>query len=168
MNPFPDPPVNAPKVSVGGMAAGQTAGAGRFLLEQMLGQGGMGVVWLAQDRLLRERVALKFLPPQIAFDPVALQNLRREALQARKLSHPNIVRIHDLIDSPDEPPFICMEYVDGPTLHSLRAGEASHVLRWQFLAPLVRQLCSALDYAHGEKTVHRDIKPANLMLALGG
>jgi len=168
MNPFPEPPVNAPKVSVGGLAAGQTAGAGRFLLERMLGQGGMGVVWLAQDRLLRERVALKFLPPQIAFDPAALQSLRREALQARKLSHPNIIRIHDLIDSPDEPPFICMEYVDGPTLHALRAEQPKQVLSWEFLSPLVCQLCSALDYAHGEKTIHRDIKPANLMLAANG
>lgn len=168
MNPFPDPPVNAPKTSPGGLAAGQVAGAGRFLLERMLGQGGMGVVWLAQDRLLRERVALKFLPPQIAFDPAALQSLRREALQARKLSHPNIIRIHDLIDSPDEPPFICMEYVDGPTLHALRAEQPKQVLSWEFLSPLVRQLCSALDYAHGEKTIHRDIKPANLMLAADG
>lgn len=168
MNPLPDPAVNAGKVTVAGLATGQVAGAGRFLLQRVIGQGGMGVVWLAHDRLLREDVALKFLPPQIAFDPAALLGLRREALSARKLSHPNLVRIHDLIDAPDEPPFLCMEYVDGPTLHALRSQQPHQVLSWEFLEPLVRQLCSGLAYAHGERTIHRDIKPANLMLTAEG
>jgi serine/threonine protein kinase len=168
MNPLSDPAVNAAKASVLGLCPGQVAGAGRFLLERVLGQGGMSVVWLARDRLLRETVALKYLPPQISFDPAALQGLRHEALQARKLSHPNIIRIHDLIDAPEEPPFICMEYVDGPTLHGLRANSTGQVLAWDFLAPLVKQLCEALEYAHGEKIIHRDLKPANLMVGSGG
>jgi serine/threonine protein kinase len=118
--------------------------------------------------LLRELVALKFLPPQICFDPAALEGLRRETLRARKLSHPHIIRIHDLNDVPDEPTFISMEYVDGPNLHALRAHRPSRVLTWKFLAPLVRQLCLALDYAHGERVIHRDLKPANLMLESNG
>jgi serine/threonine protein kinase len=65
----------------------------------------MGIVWLAHDTRLREPVALKFLPPQVAFDAAALNDLRRETMRSRKLSHPNIVRIHDLNEGKNEPPF---------------------------------------------------------------
>ena len=139
-------------------------GGGRYVLKQMLGQGGMGVVWLVYDKRLRESAALKFLPTQIAADAAAFDDLRRETLRSRKLSHPNIIRIHDLYEAPGELAFISMEYVDGPDLHFLRANRPTKVLPWNFLRPLVRQLCAALDYAHGEKVIHRDLKPANLML----
>ena len=157
-----------PVPSAGGLTAGQTVGAGRFLLKKQLGFGGMGVVWLAHDLRLGEPVALKFLPPQIAHDPAALEDMRRETLRARKLSHPNIIRIHDFIQPENEPPFIAMEYVDGPNLHFVREARHTKVLPWSFLAPIVRQLCAALDYAHSEKVVHRDLKPANLMLDSSG
>lgn len=146
------------------LAPGQKVGGNRYVLKRILGQGGMGVVWLAQDRLLRDSVALKFLPPQICFDPSALEGLRRETLQARRLSHPNILRIHDLVDVANEPTFISMEYVDGVDLHTLRANRPGKVLTWHFVEPLLRQLCLALDYAHGERIIHRDLKPANLMI----
>src|SRR5262245_17420669 len=146
------------------LESGQTVGGGRFLLKRMLGQGGMGVVWLAHDRLLRESVALKFLPPQICFDPEAIAGLRRETLRARRLSHPNILRVHDLVDQPGEPSFICMEFVEGSNLHVVRSHHPRKVLRWDYLAPLLRQVASALDYAHAEGIIHHDIKPANLML----
>ena len=145
MNSLPDVPPFAGKASVGGLSPGQSAGGGRYLLKKVLGQGGMSVVWLAHDRLLREPVALKFLPPQISFDPAALDGLRRETLRSRRLSHPHIVRIHDLVDARDEPTFISMEYVDGPDLHTLRARRHGRVLPWEFLEPLVRQLCAALE-----------------------
>ena len=154
--------------SVGGLAAGQAVGGGRYLLKRVLGQGGMAVVWLADDKLLREPVALKFLPPQFCFDPAGMEGLRRETLRTRRLTHPNIIRIHDLHDLPDEPVFISMEYVDGPNLHVLRAESQSKVLSWEFLAPLFRQLVSALEYAHGENIIHRDLKPANLLVDRNG
>ena len=94
--------------------------------------------------------------------------MRRETLRARKLSHPNIIRIHDFIQPENEPPFIAMEYVDGPNLHFVREARHTKVLPWAFLVPIVRQLCGALDYAHSEKVVHRDLKPANLMLDSSG
>src|SRR5947209_5903478 len=141
-SPEPPPP------SAGNLRVGQVVGGGRYLLKQILGQGGMGVVWLAHDIRLREAVALKFLPAHIAFDRAALDDLRRETLRSRKLSHPNIVRIHDLNEAPNEPTFISMEYVDGPNLHNLRANRPAKVLSWKFLTPLVRQLCLALEYAH--------------------
>ena len=78
------------------LTAGSRVGGGRFTLLRLLGQGGMGVVWLARDEHLRENVALKFLPPEIRHDAVALDDLRRETSRSRKLTHPHIVRIHDL------------------------------------------------------------------------
>src|SRR5215207_8065172 len=152
----------------GGLLSGQTVGGGRYLLKRVLGQGGMAVVWLADDKLLREPVALKFLPPQLCFDPAGMDGLRRETLRTRRLTHPNIIRIHDLHDLPDEPVFISMEYVDGPNLHILRAESPGKVLSWEFLAPLFRQLVSALDYAHNENIIHRDLKPANLLVDKNG
>ncbi len=142
---------------------GFLVGNGRFTLVRLIGRGGMGVVWLARDESLREDVALKFLPPEIRFDAVALDDLRRETARARKLTHPNIIRIHDLYKDEREA-FISMEFIDGPNLGDLRIGQPERVFSWKFLEPLVKQLCEALDYAHGEKVVHRDLKPANMML----
>src|SRR5207237_664221 len=85
-----------------------------------------------------------------------------------KLSHPNIIRIHDLHRHSGEDPFIAMEYVDGATLHALRFSWPIQVIPWTVLAPLTKQLCDALDYAHGEKIIHRDLKPSNLMLDSNG
>jgi len=78
------------------LKAGQSAGSGRYLLKKFLGQGGMGIVWLAQDKHLGGEVALKFLPGQLRLDSSALDDLRQETLKSRKLTHPNIIRIHDL------------------------------------------------------------------------
>lgn len=146
---------------------GFLVGNGRFTLVRLIGRGGMGVVWLARDESLREDVALKFLPPEIRFDAVALDDLRRETARARKLTHPNIIRIHDLYKDEREA-FISMEFIDGPNLGDLRIGQPERVFSWKFLEPLVKQLCEALDYAHGEKVVHRDLKPANMMLDARG
>ncbi|MEK7675584.1 MAG: protein kinase [Verrucomicrobiota bacterium] len=146
------------------LRADQRAGASRYTLIRQLGQGGMGVVWLAQDERLGEPVALKFLPPEIRADLGALDDLRRETLKSRKLSHPHIVRIHDLHEVEGEPAFISMEYVEGSTLTAWRVQQDQRVLSWEQLQPLVKQLCEALDYAHGEKVIHRDLKPSNLML----
>jgi serine/threonine protein kinase len=144
-------------------AASQKVGGGRYCLRRILGRGGMGVVWLAQDERLKNEVALKFLPPQIRSDPVMVDDLRRETARSQKLTHPNIIRIHDLYEDEDDA-FISMEYVDGLTLASLRVQEAGRVLSWRFLEPVIRQLCEALEYAHTEQIIHRDLKPANLMV----
>lgn len=142
---------------------GFLAGNGRFTMVRSIGRGGMGVVWLARDESLREDVALKFLPTEIRFDAVALDDRRRETARRRKLTHPNIIRIHDLFKDEREA-FISMEYVDGPNLSDLRLEQSERVFTWKYLEPLVKQLCEALDYAHSEKVIHRDLKPANMML----
>jgi serine/threonine protein kinase len=147
---------------------GQRFGNGRFVLVRFLGRGGMGEVWLAQDERLHESVALKFLPSEIRGDPVALDDLRRETARSHKLTHPNIVRIHDLHEDPDGTAFIVMEYIDGPMLAALRLQQSNRVFAWDFLRPLLEQLCAALHYAHGEKVIHRDLKPANIMVDSNG
>ncbi|NBV25545.1 MAG: serine/threonine protein kinase [Proteobacteria bacterium] len=101
-------------------------------------------------------------------DANALDELRRETQKSRKLTHPNIVRIHDFVRLEGEPPFICMEFVEGTTLSSLKVEQPHRVFDWDYLKPLVTQLCLALDYAHSEGVVHRDLKPANMMVDTRG
>ena len=93
------------------LTAGQKVGGRRFTLVRQLGQGGMGAVWLAQDERLSEPVALKFLPAEIRGDSTALADLRRETRKSRQLTHPNIIRIHDIVETEGETSFISMEYV---------------------------------------------------------
>ena len=148
---------------VSSLQPGWLVGGGRYTLVRQLQQGGRGVVWLAEDEQLKERVALKFLTPEIAQDPVALEDLKRETARARKLTHPNIVRIHDLFKT-DSEAFISMEFIEGANLHDLRHDQPGGVFTWEQLQALARQLCDALDYAHAEGVIHRDLKPANLLL----
>lgn len=138
--------------------------AGRFELLKHIGAGGIGTVWLAQDERLNERVALKFLSVTFRNDPTALANLRKETQKSRKLSHPNILRIHDLYESPDEPAFISMEYVEGTDLAHLQRQQPNCIFTWEFLQPIVKQFCEALEYAHSEGVIHRDLKPSNMIL----
>ena len=148
--------------------ANDLAGGGRYSLVRELGRGARGVVWLARDQHLEEQVALKRLPPELAADPVALGDLKREVQKAHRLSHPNIIRIHDLVQLPDEQPFIAMEFVDGADLAAYRAQQPGGFYRWENLAPLALQMCDALTYAHQQHIVHRDIKPANMMITREG
>jgi serine/threonine protein kinase len=93
----------------GRLQPGRMVGGGRFTLVRAIGRGGMGEVWLAQDERLHEPVALKFLPLEVRADPVALDDLRRETARSHRLTHPNIVHIHDLHEEPGGRPFIAME-----------------------------------------------------------
>lgn len=150
------------------LAPGQLVGHGRYELKRMLDKGGMSSVWLAEDSRLHEKVALKFLPPEILNDPVALQEMQRETTKSRKFSHPNIIRIYDLHESPGEVPFISMEFVEGENLHNLSGLQPRGIYTWEQLKPLVGQLCEALTYAHDEGVIHRDLKPANMMVDAKG
>ena len=153
--------------TVRGIAAGQKV-FGRYVLEAVLGKGGMGVVWRARDTELDEPVALKFLPDVVARDDAAVAELKEETRHARRLTHLNIVRIHQF-EREGATAAVSMEFVYGVTLSRLRVQQPRMVFALETLAPLVAQLCAALDFAHSHaKIVHRDLKPANILVNRDG
>jgi eukaryotic-like serine/threonine-protein kinase len=126
-----------------------------------LGTGGMGVVYEAEDTRLPRKVALKFLPEELADDPDAVRRFRREAETIALLSHPYICTIYD-IDEHEGRAFIAMECVDGV---NLKTYMSRHTLSDAELMDIARQITAALEAAHAKGVVHRDIKPGNIVVA---
>ena len=134
---------------------------GRFRIIGLLGKGGMGEVFRADNLRLGQPVALKFLPDTVGTDPMRLAQFHNEVRTARQVSHPNICRVYD-IGEIDGHLYLSMEYVDGEDL----ATSLRRIGRFpeDRATDIARQLCAGLAAAHERGVLHRDLKPANVML----
>jgi len=135
--------------------------AGRYRIVSLLGRGGMGEVYRADDLKLNQTVALKFLPQRAASDPTRLEFFRNEVRLARQIAHPNVCPVYDIGDVEGEQ-FLSMEFIDGEDLRSLlrRIGR----LPQDKAIEIAQQLCAGLAAAHERGVLHRDLKPANIMI----
>ncbi len=134
-----------------------------YSIQRIIGHGGMATVYLAVQESLGREVALKVLLPSLARDPVATERFLREARFAAQLHHPNIVAIHD-VGVHDGNPYMSMGYEPGGTVANLIEGREDP----RFALRVVRDIASALDYAHDKGVVHRDVKPENILRRLDG
>jgi serine/threonine-protein kinase len=138
----------------------------RYTIGEPVGEGGTGVIYKAVDTELGEVIAIKTLRPGlVAADPTALERLKSEIRLARRLSHRNVVRIHDFGEA-DGIHFITMEFVTGTSLNQLIQRQGPLPIAGTL--SIARQLCRALQAAHEQGIIHRDIKPHNLMLQPDG
>src|SRR5688572_14555986 len=134
---------------------------GRYLVESVLGRGGMGVVYAAVHEELQRAVAVKVLNPAWAADPDATERFLREARTASSLSHANVVDVWDLGRLPDGRPYLVMPRIAGEDLGTLLAEHGpQHPRR---VVELLQGVAAALDLIHDKGFVHRDIKPENLL-----
>ena len=152
-------PASHPSRDEGRFAAGMLI-AERYRIISLLGRGGMGEVFRADDLTLGQPVALKFLPDSM-IDKSMLERFRNEVRIARRISHPNVCRVYDIGET-DNQVFLSMEYVDGEDLSSLlrRVGRLPRDKAME----IARKICAGLAAAHDKGVLHRDLKPSNIML----
>jgi len=134
---------------------------GRYRIINLLGRGGMGEVYRADDLKLGQQVALKFIPRELLAEPSMLNMLLAEVRIGREVSHPNVCRLYDVVEY-DGDHFIAMQFVDGEDLASLlrRIGR----LPAEKAIDIARDLAAGLAAAHERGVIHRDLKPANVMI----
>jgi serine/threonine-protein kinase len=137
----------------------------RYIVERQIGSGGMGVVYKAQDELIDEEVALKFMNPHTLRTQKGQQMFIKEAQVARRLRHENIVTVHDVSTTPEGVLYLSMEYVNGVSLRKflVKQRHKKQLIDVRVAIDLILQILAALEYAH-RMVVHRDLKPENVML----
>ncbi len=158
----PSPTPRPAPLNPSGLAPGDIL-ANRYRIQRLLGKGGMGAVYLAHDEVLGDVVALKIISSAWAADETAMvERFKREAAAARKVSSPNVIRIHDLGEARPGMLYLSMEYVQGRTL--------ADVISSRGLVPLpdcvdiLGQICTGLEAAHQAGVIHRDLKPSNVLV----
>ena len=134
---------------------------GKYELHEKLGEGGMGIVYKAQQRSMAREVALKILSPKYGQKAKWVDQFIGEARAAGKLNHQNIIQVHD-VGTENDIHFFSMEYVDGPTCMQMLKGHGQ--LEVEPALEITRQVARALDYAHSHRLIHQDIKPDNIMV----
>ena len=132
-----------------------------YQISNLIGEGGMGEVYLATDTILGRRVALKVLPAFVSKDPERLRRFTQEARAASRLSHPNVCVVHEIGETDDGRPFIAMEYVEGMTLRQRMQNQA---MKLGDVLDIAIQVAEGLIAAHEAGIVHRDIKPENIII----
>ncbi|MHC4192436.1 MAG: serine/threonine-protein kinase, partial [Planctomycetota bacterium] len=138
---------------------------GSFEIVEMIGRGGMGVVYLARDTKLKRSVAIKSIPAQLAGDSTTRTRFRREAELLASLNHPNIAAIHDIIEQDDGAGYLVLEYVPGETLAERIAREP---LKLEEALSISQQIAEAVSAAHDNGVIHRDLKPGNIKITAEG
>ncbi len=137
---------------------------GKYKLVRVIGEGGMGRVYEAIDPIIGRRVAIKTISLNVVTDAETRSRFFREAQAAGRLSHPNLITIHDIGDA-DGTPYIVMEFLEGMDLnHKIRQERLSYDTKLQIMI----DVCEGLAFAHGHDIVHRDIKPANIFVTTSG
>jgi len=133
---------------------------GRYEIQLLLGEGGMGAVYKAMDREVERTVALKLIRPELASNPSILARFKQELLTAHQVTHKNVIRIYDLGEA-EGVKFITMEFVEGSDLRRILVDKGK--LSPEEAIEMIRQVCLALDAAHTAGIIHRDLKPQNIM-----
>ncbi|HMI86613.1 MAG TPA: protein kinase [Polyangiaceae bacterium] len=135
--------------------------AGRYVIEEVLGEGGMATVYRAQHKLIDRPVAVKMMNPGLSRDPVVRERFRREAKAAQRLAHPNIIEIFDQGDTEDGSAYLVMELLEGESLGTTLARGR---LTCERALPIMIQMARALARAHDFEVIHRDLKPDNIFI----
>lgn len=140
---------------------------GQYLIEELIGQGGMGDIYRARHILLEEVVVIKMLRPAMRGDAQWFRRFKREGLAGRRFRHPNAVAVYDLRTTREGEAYLVMEYVDGRTLDAAVEARGGRLAPAESLQ-LIEQVADVLDWAHEAGIVHRDLKPTNIMLTSEG
>src|SRR5436309_2002380 len=147
------------------MGSTQLKKIGKYEVLEIIGRGGMGIVYKAVDPAIGRLVAIKMVTGAFADDPTLLKRFYREAQSTGSLQHPNIVTVYDLGDQ-DGSPYLVMEFLEGESLEAIIRSRREIVIAEKL--SLIVQACDGLDYAHRRDVIHRDMKPANVIVTKDG